>query len=427
MSRRLVPAIAALTLAASGLAVAISPADARPADVTIPSTGSDAVVKTPYALLGSGYGTQVSGGQIPVNSGTTSFTSTGCTARTGVEKSNTEAASTLPGGLGTVGAVDTQLFTRKDGNRIGVVSKHSVAGVTLNLGGQASLGLSALTSTAFAYHNKTGFHSQTETTIGGLSITIAGVTQTLPLPTPNTPIAIPGLATISLGKTYKKTTDKLAVAQARAVQIDVTATGSRVRVAGSYARMESPLKSGRLGGSANTTRIAVLGDLITSGKTLQTLMPCVGTDGQVQTQSAAAVNLADQIVIGAAESSQKGTQTAKRAWGYEQAKVASVNLGNGALVINAIQGRAYASRVKGKGVFTSSAGTTIGSITANGTEQAIPDPGQSLTIPGVASITPNVVEKIKDGIHVIALQITLLDGTGAVINIGEAKMKAERY
>ena len=59
---------------------------------------------------------------------------------------------------------------------------------------------------------------------------------------------------------------------------------------------------------------------------------------------------------------------------------------------------------------------------ANGSEQAIPDPGQSIEIPGLAKIAFNVQEKIPGGLHVIAIQITLLDGTLATINIGEAKL-----
>lgn len=421
---RLVPALAALTLAASGLAVAISPADAArsvdsSATATAAPTAAKVGAKTNFGMVASGYGTRVKGGQIPAASGTTAYTSTGCTTRTGKSNSNTEAGVDLQG-LGTVGAVDTQLYTEKVDGQIAAVSKHAVANIGLNLGAGTSLSIRAIESTSRAYHDKTGFHATTESNIGKLVLTVAGVPMTLPIPTPNQPIEIPGLLRISISKSVIKEGANGASARAKAVQIDVLATDSSIKVASSYASIEDGVLRGRLGGSANTTRISVLGDLISSGPTLQTLMPCSGTDGKVRTKSAAALDLAGQIVLGAATSSQMGKQTKTRAFGFEQAQVASLTLGP--VTIKAITGRVNASRGPG-GLQVNSNGTSLGSIVYNGEEQAIPDPGQSLEIPGLVKITPNLVEKIKNGLHVVALQLTLLDGSGAVINIGEAQMR----
>ena len=67
----------------------------------------------------------------------------------------------------------------------------------------------------------------------------------------------------------------------------------------------------------------------------------------------------------------------------------------------------------------------IGTITANGQEQTFPD-SDVIEIPGVARLERNIVKKIKNGLSVTALRITLLDGSGAVANLGEGKFYVKR-
>lgn len=429
MSRRLVPAIAALALATSGLAAAISPADAaRPAEAASPAaataaapTPSTKLVKSPYGMRASGYGTRVRGGQIPAGSGTTAYDSTGCTTSIGREAGNTQAGVNLQG-LGTVGAVDTSLRTEKVNGQIASVSEHKVAGINLDLGAGTGLSITAINTIARAYHDKTGFHATSDTTIGNIVLTVGGIATPIPIPAPDTPIVIPGLVSIEVGRSEIKEGPNGAQAREKGVQIEIPAAGAKLKIAASFASIEDGVTFGPLHGNASTTRIAVLGDLITSGPTLKIIMPCAGTGGEVKSKELAGVNLANQLVIGAATSTQMGKQSKTRAIGFEQAQVAKVDLGNGALVINAITGRVNVSRVKGKKAVANANGTTVGSIIANGQEQAIPDPGQAIEIPGLAKIAFNVQEKIPGGLHVIAIQITLLDGTAAVINIGEAKL-----
>lgn len=67
-------------------------------------------------------------------------------------------------------------------------------------------------------------------------------------------------------------------------------------------------------------------------------------------------------------------------------------------------------------------GTTIGTIIANGEPQTFPDT-DVLEIPGVARLERNIVKKTPNGMSVISLRITLLDGTGAVLNLGLARLE----
>ena len=73
------------------------------------------------------------------------------------------------------------------------------------------------------------------------------------------------------------------------------------------------------------------------------------------------------------------------------------------------------------GVVRSAKGTQLGTVTANGQSQTFPKTGV-LEIPGVAKLERGVVTRSRSGISVIGLRITLLDGSGAVIDLAEAKL-----
>ena len=61
----------------------------------------------------------------------------------------------------------------------------------------------------------------------------------------------------------------------------------------------------------------------------------------------------------------------------------------------------------------------------NGTEYSFPEL-DGLSIPGLVEIETGVVKKFKSGIEVIAVRLTLLDGTGAVVDLGHAKLLDRR-
>ncbi len=117
-----------------------------------------------------------------------------------------------------------------------------------------------------------------------------------------------------------------------------------------------------------------------------------------------------------------GTQT-DGTWGFARAKVADIDLG-GALQIEGITAQARVER-KGKKVIRSWDGSTIGAVTVNGQRQTFPDTGP-LEIPGIAKLEPLVIEKLTTGLKVVGLRVTLLDGTGAVIDLATARLRIAR-
>lgn len=411
----LVAATAALGLTTAGLSIGATAADAasseRPAQRT---------VATPFALHTSGYATKVKGGSIPASSGATAYDVIGCTNRAGGTRTNNVADTELPG-LGTVSGAQTRLWTTSKGGTVSSWSRHTVGDIVLSDSPLGTLSIKAVSTTARAFHDAQGFQTETHTDIGRLSFApVGGPAMEMPLPAPGKPVVIPGFATITLGHSNVHTNATSAVAYANGLKVELTASGTTVRVAHATASIAEGIKSGIFRGSASGLRGVAVGDVLHLGKNIHSVMPCQGTGGKVATKSAAALDLGGQIVVGAAKNSQMAKQSATKAWGYERSEVASVELGGGALKIDGIVGKAAVTRT-GRHVARSTKGTTLGAITVNGEAQQMPDTGV-LEIPGLARLEPGVVSRSKSGLTVVGLRITLLDGTGATIDLATARL-----
>jgi hypothetical protein len=376
---------------------------------------------TTYAFKSSGFGTRLIGGQLPAGSSTTGYQVIGCTNQAGRSHTNNVAQATLPG-LGKAYGIQTHVWTT---SRHGVVASHSlhqIARVSLVKNALGSLSINAVTSRATASHRSDGFHATTTTHIGGLSFTPpVGPAQSFSLPTPDHPLTIPGLATIYAGQHSTHRSGTHASANAYALRVDVIPTGTSLRVASSYAELDSGMTGGIFKGrSAATHVVSGLGDIVKSGPNPLSIMPCQGTYGQAREKSLASVHLGGKLVVKGASSREQGNQHGAHAFGTSRAEVARVNLG-GQLVIDGIVGKVSVSR-HGRHLTRSDRGTLLGSVTVNGKKQTFPKTGV-LEIPGIAKLERGVVTKTHNGISVIGLRITLLDGSGAVVNLGEASLR----
>jgi hypothetical protein len=382
--------------------------------------GPTATKSTTFAFKTSGFGTRVIGGQVPVGSATTGYQVIGCTNQAGRSRTNNVAEATLPG-LGTASGIRTHVWTSSRKGVVASHSTHSIAKVVLAQGQLGSLSLDAITSRVTAFHDSTGFHATTSTRIGGLSFTPpVGPAQSFPAPTPDQPLTIPGLATIYAGQHITRHSPTSATANAFALRIDVIPTGTSLRLAHSFAELSSGLTGGIFSGrSAATHVVTAAGDIVRSGPNPLSTMPCQGTYGKNREKSLASVDLGGQLIVKGARSQERGSQGTDRARGTSRAEVARVELG-GQLVIDGIVGKVSVSR-DGRQVTKSANGTVLGRVTVGGQEQTFPKTGV-LEIPGIAKLERRVVTRTHDGIRVIGLRITLLDGSGAVVDLAEASL-----
>lgn len=387
--------------------------------------GSGTIHATTYAFSSSGYGTWVTGGQVPAGSDATAYQVIGCTNRAGVDRTNDVADATVPG-LGTLSGVKTRVWTTEHHGVTASHSIHRIAELTVASGGLGSLTIDAITSRARAFHDAKGFHTATATAIGGITFTPpGGPPQSFPAPTPDQPVQIPGLASIYLGKHRTSHDARGAAAKAFALRVDVIPTSTSVKVAHARAELHAGLTYGVFHGHSNATRVVrALTDVAHGGTDPLSQMPCQGTYGTVQSKALAHLSLGGRLVVRGLSSQQSAEQGSHRAHGYEKAAIARINLGQGQLVVTGIVGRATVKRTR-HGLVRSTKGTQLGTITANGKPQTFPKTGV-LEIPGVIKLERRVVTRTATGVKVVALRITLLDGSGAVINLGEAQLQIRR-
>ena len=415
-------AVAAGLLAATlGVTPAASAAPVPASTSGTSGTPTKAKATSDIALKGYGYGTRVVGGQVPAGSGMTAFIAIGCAVKTGIDRDNVVADADLQGN-GTVSGVKTELWTRNvDGARHSY-SRNTTASIVLADSPLGSLSIRGITSTSHAWHDAKGFHAETESSVGKIVFTPpVGDPQVLDIPTPGQPVPVPGLGTIYFGGSAKKVTDTGAIARASALRLDLTpSSGTQVTVARTTAQALSGVKHGRFGGYSAGTEVTALDGTVRSGRNPLSLMPCQGTDGEVEGKDDATADLGGQLIVNGVSSRQRGKRFPGRSVAWERGSVAQLNLGGGQLVVDAVVGKATATRTATGKLITSTDGSTVGSITANGEPQTFPDTGV-LEIPGVARLEPMVVTEVAGGISVVALRITLLDGTGAVIDLGVAK------
>ncbi|MBJ7359179.1 choice-of-anchor P family protein [Nocardioides sp.] len=376
--------------------------------------------RTPFAFRAVTYGSRVRGGDLPVSSGTTSYQGIGCTNVAGVDKHNSIGTAELPS-LGQVSGVKTRAWTERANGVHSSYSTHEIDRIVLHEDSFGQLAIKGLSSLARAYHDAQGFHAVTETAVQSLVYTPTnGAPQVLSVPKPGQPVIIPGVLEIHVGVEKTRASSNHAKAIADVLDVKLLPTNTRVKIAHTAAQIARGVKRGLFAGLSAATEVRALNNLVHSGPQPLTRMPCQGTQGKVKGKDVAAVDLLPVIEVGAASTRQMGQQRPKRAFGYEEARIAQVDLGGGQLVITGIRGRANVERTR-EGVTFDSKGTTIGSATVDGTEYSFPEL-DGLSIPGLVQIDTNVVTEMKSGLDVVAVRLTLLDGSGAVIDLGHAQL-----
>ena len=392
------------------------------------STAADAAAATTtptrFALSSSGYGTRVVGGDIPAGSDRSAFQVISCTNRAGLHRSNFEAfVNLLP--LGTASGVRTDVYTSKRGSTVATSATNKLATVRLGSGLNPTLVIKGVESTSRVFHNDTGFHANTRTSVGSIAVDPDGTGQlpasiSVDIPTDGETVTVAGLAEITLGPRTERANASGAVAQADALRVKLLLTDTVVFIAHSRAKMNPGIISGLFRGASYGSLARAVDGRVVSKMTPYLVMPCQGTNGRVVTADIARVDPSGLVVKGLS-AAQSADQSADRAYGWERGRVARANIGNGDIVVTGVVGRANVHFVRGKGITKDIKGSTLGSLTINGERRSFPK-SDTIRVPGVALLERNVVVRKPLTISVIALRVTLLDGSLAVVNLGYGKV-----
>ena len=413
MLRRIAPLLTVAALAATGLA-------AQTSTVALGSTKAR-LTPTAFAMEASGYSSRVKGGDVPTGSDRSAFTVTACTNLAGESNTNHQAEADLGSGMGVSNA-RTRTWTTRSGDTVTSHSRNTIERLTLADTPTGSLYLDALVSSSKAWHDGSGFHSQGTSSLGAIVLDPAAdglPDQSFPVPSPGQAVTVPGVATISMGVGKETISADAAAVNLDAVKIKTLFSDTVVFAAHSRATIEEGVKTAMYGGSSFATKVGLVDGSIGSGRTPATLVPCVGSDGTSTVKSVDHMALDPGMNgSGLRSSQQSGLNSKGQSEVTTRARINHLNLGGG-LVLRGISARAHVVKTA-DGYVRDTLGTGIGSVMFQGDAQDVPDSGE-FEIPGVALFEPNIVHKTARGVTVTALRVTLLDGRGAVIDLGYAK------
>jgi hypothetical protein len=438
------------------LALAAATATATAGTLVWAPAAQAKTVTTDYGFSGRAWGTQARASVVGAGSSRSALSYLGCTRLAGLNRSNGAAeVGATEGSMLTASAVKNRNWTYRTRKRVGSRASSHIAEVTLGDPEGPHLVIEGLRTLTNAYAVRRTGRLGARSTFKAADVTantgvaefddlLDGVNDGLG--DLSDAIAeqgggeIPGLGKLNIGGTRNKVRKLGAVSSASAIWgtlygPDMTlGTGDDVKVvvgkAGSNIHKDLP--AGIMRGKAVPVEASLLGGEVKVGRLSDVPLPCPGTRGDIKKRATADVNLLNADVLdvsglrGRVWGIQRDNGVAK-AW--TEATVAGASLGDGALEIEGVVGRVnVATNRAGRIVTRNIKGSTIGSLTADGERYALPDPGETLEIPGLAKVRAMVTKKVKRGLSVTALQVTLLDDTAgdSVINLGQARAYIHR-
>ncbi len=235
---------------------------------------------------------------------------------------------------------------------------------------------------------------------------------------------VPGVVALTFDRRKGGTDGSGASATSTGLTLDI-ADGTRAVVGVASSSIGSGVAGGVLGGKAESAYSA--GGLLTSRNVIKKSVPCRGTGGEWRNDSGGAVQQPG-LSIGAATVGALGTQVARgQAVARTRAETERVSLSGGEVIVQAIKSQANVVR-DGDTYARTAKGSSIGRLVIGGEQQPLPDPGESLRIPGIAVVTPQVVNRTAHSITVVGLRIAMLGGSdaGTVVDISKsaAQIKA---
>lgn len=375
-----------------------------------------------------------------------------CTRKIGRLSEATSVLTAPENSLIALSGSTSRTLTYKDGARTGVKAVNTLGDITI---GDQELGtptvtIKGLTTVADAFHNASGYGheesiSKMQLEINGLPDEIneplqelldaidTGVLQPVldVLESVAVPIEIPDLGSIALaGRNKGKATNHHAESDAAALELVVTATGEtqKLLLGHSRARIGGPAPAGVFRSTSMPLEVDVLDGLARFGGVHPRTIPCEGTGGNVRARSldSASVLLPEQLLAGISgiaytymgEQHRDGTAT-----GFNSQKVGAFTIDALGLEITGIESRVVSKRVESaqnRSGFkvVSKPQFSVAKIVHNGTEYAVPKPGQLLQIEGLGVVETKVVEATKWGKRVTALRLTLTEYGNTKIDLG---------
>lgn len=444
----------AATLAASSLlAGSLAPANAAPDERTAPTL-------TDFGFRADVYGVKLVTDNVEAFNLKDAHAQLRCTRAIGQSAEQTSVLSVPDNPLINIAASRSRTDTYKEGDTHGVRGINTVGDI--RIGGvigdikTPSLVIEGLTTSADAFHTPQGFgHAEsfdfasirlellegtplqgtplealleplnqvTDTVFEGTNAVANEIFKVLQAAT--APIQIPGLGSIALGKVRGTATSKKATSEAMALEIVVDAGDSRqlLEIGSANARIGAPTPAGvfRAGGTA--LDLQALQSALHFGNVQHKSIPCEGTLGKTMTYQVPTAGVLLGLVarVNGVTYAHRGSQHARKdlAKGFSSVRIANTSVPAVGLEINDIFSQVKMRGKENKPV-RSTVTSSIGSITFQGQPVAVPEPGQTVELPGGAGLLQRqLVKDSRYGAKSIGLRVQLF-ANAVVLDLGLA-------
>jgi hypothetical protein len=368
----------------------------------------------------SAYGTKVDAGAI-FHSGPTALIGLDCRAKAGDEHSNTVATVSLPPLIGT-GTVTSVVSATEEAGTDAANAESTIQSVNL-LDGMItadSIDATAVTSLTGGTLATTG-----TTTLAGLTVAGNPVGES---PAPNTQFALPGVGTVTLNEQESTIDADSASLVVTAIDIHVAKgntlglkTGSRIIVGHPRSGIGNVSERALIDGHGFGSTLNV-GTVVVSGRSAYRPLPCVGTDGNVLTNSTAAVTIPGALSTGTVTSTAEARIGDSHSNGettntIQDVAVLPVSL-SALLTATTVKAVAHIRDVNGTLTFKDT-GSKFTGLHVQGFPTIAGDvpPNTTLDIPGVGTLYLHRVIQTAHGIEVRMIEL-VVTATGAPLPVG---------
>jgi hypothetical protein len=415
------PFLAVTSCAALAVAVLAAPGTSAAAgekERAVQSGAADAGTLTDFGFDAASYGSKTTGNPAAA-SGATALSHVPCTRY--VPRSHANFVAEVGDGDGVaLHGVTTRNHTARTDGTTAAVSRVHIADGTL-AGGQVEF--TDLTGRVRSFHDTAGFHVQTVSQLGAL--TVGGVPIELPGDRAEMEVPVPGAGTLVINATVRHETAFSSTGAVNVLRFDGS-DGTTERVGRAYSRIDGQIEGGLFAGAAWGSDGRVDGTAAL-GKAALRPMPCPGTRGKVLRNSTGAATT-DFGYLGVRRSAVSGVQTEDSASGFARSNVTAAGFGDGQLRFRNITAVANVTRRANGTVVRSARGTGVGRIIVGGVQIPTPAAGEPQQVPGLGWFTVGLVHRSPNGIDVTAVEVRLHNGTPAnttddtVVNLGRAQL-----
>lgn len=440
---------------ATGIAAAVAAASL----VAAPASGqaADGRQLSNYGYKGTAVGVKLYVNNVQALSTKDAVAPLRCTRMTGRNVHETSTVSAPDNPLIHLSSSTSDTVSYRDAGRLGVRATNVLGDITIGDATQEIptpvVVLKGLSTMADAFHDADGYgHEETinyeEFSIvlpadqevppelqGLLDAIQEGVGQVITvLDQAPTPIEIPGLGTIALGRLKGVSNAHHAESDVAALEFVITASGEnqKLQLGHTRARTGGPTPGGVFRSTSMPMDITTLDGNVHLGGVRPRTIPCEGTRGATrrrQLASASAVVPSGAVIgVTGVDYVFKGDQHRRgTADGFDANHIDEASMLGGLLLITDIDARATVETTSPSGKVAKKYSTSIGSITYMGEELKVPKPGGVTQLPnGEGYIERQIIDANKWGGRVTGVRVSLLEDN-VVVDFGIAAAQIFAY